>query len=476
MTLAYSTIPPLQFPTGLTSANLAYHLTHSQNPMDRGAPEYSQSGLHSPSYPTFTDPQSEGSSADQVSAAQYQPPQEARSSNFSTSATPTSEYGLNPPSARSSSFPEYLARPQYQEGATRYHASSTHSGSSGGMAQASSPSLPLADGRQNNHHNSARIKSDPEVPIDPSIAASSPGYPPQGQYPPYAPQSHDMAQTFPGHPPQNWRSDWSHYATAPAPPHGLPGPYSAHPSPSTNVSSASSTATAGARPGQVGLKDQRRKRLSHDQQQSHPLSQVYSFVPIPGAQQHKRPRRRYEEIERMYKCGWSGCEKAYGTLNHLNAHVTMQAHGQKRTPEEFKEIRKEWKARKKDEETQRKEEERQRQPSQPTGQSETQNSTESAQAPSTSTYAPSVRPQLPPIGYQPAPAGQVPPGHYQAPPGGIEQIQQYGNNQLYQNYPQSPYGQGHQMYQQRQTPLQGNEETDADAEPDPDVPAGNYQH
>lgn len=68
-------------------------------------------------------------------------------------------------------------------------------------------------------------------------------------------------------------------------------------------------------------------------QQPHPLSQVYSFVPIPGAQQHKRPRRRYEEIERMYKCGWQGCEKAYGTLNHLNAHVTMQSHGQKRTPE-----------------------------------------------------------------------------------------------------------------------------------------------
>jgi regulator of replication initiation timing len=65
----------------------------------------------------------------------------------------------------------------------------------------------------------------------------------------------------------------------------------------------------------------------------HHLSQVYSFVPIPGAQQHKRPRRRYEEIERMYKCGWHGCEKAYGTLNHLNAHVTMQSHGQKRTPE-----------------------------------------------------------------------------------------------------------------------------------------------
>jgi ARID/BRIGHT DNA binding domain len=46
----------------------------------------------------------------------------------------------------------------------------------------------------------------------------------------------------------------------------------------------------------------------------------------------KGPRRKYEEIERMYKCGWRGCEKTYGTLNHLNAHVTMQSHGQKRTP------------------------------------------------------------------------------------------------------------------------------------------------
>jgi hypothetical protein len=71
------------------------------------------------------------------------------------------------------------------------------------------------------------------------------------------------------------------------------------------------------------------------------MSTVYSFVPIPGAQQHKRPRRRYEEIERMYKCGWNGCEKAYGTLNHLNAHVTMQSHGQKRTPEGMQTLQKE---------------------------------------------------------------------------------------------------------------------------------------
>ncbi|KAK9463978.1 uncharacterized protein V1516DRAFT_617121, partial [Lipomyces oligophaga] len=85
-----------------------------------------------------------------------------------------------------------------------------------------------------------------------------------------------------------------------------------------------------------------------------PGNTVYSFVPIPGAQQQKRPRRRFEEIERIYKCGYNGCEKAYGTLNHLNAHVSMQNHGAKRTPEEFKETRKEWKARKKEEDARRK--------------------------------------------------------------------------------------------------------------------------
>ncbi|KAG5513969.1 hypothetical protein PMAC_000591 [Pneumocystis sp. 'macacae'] len=63
------------------------------------------------------------------------------------------------------------------------------------------------------------------------------------------------------------------------------------------------------------------------------MKQIYSFVPLPGAQTQKRPRRRYDEIERIYQCGWNGCEKAYGTLNHLNAHVFMQGHGEKRTPE-----------------------------------------------------------------------------------------------------------------------------------------------
>ncbi|CAG8470429.1 8343_t:CDS:1, partial [Racocetra fulgida] len=59
---------------------------------------------------------------------------------------------------------------------------------------------------------------------------------------------------------------------------------------------------------------------------------VYSFVALPGINTKKRPRRRYDEIERHYACNYSGCTKSYGTLNHLNAHVQMQKHGPKRHP------------------------------------------------------------------------------------------------------------------------------------------------
>lgn len=92
---------------------------------------------------------------------------------------------------------------------------------------------------------------------------------------------------------------------------------------------------------------------------------TYSFVALPGNAVKKRPRRRYDEIERLYQCSWPDCTKAYGTLNHLNAHVTMQKHGSKRTPEgkwfdyahvhqsiqiflEFKEMRKQWRKVKKE--------------------------------------------------------------------------------------------------------------------------------
>lgn len=156
--------------------------------MDGRQTEYPQSGLSSP-YPTFPEPPSEGSSADQASAAQYPQGQDPRASNFSSSATPTSDYAINPSSARSGSFPEYIQR-SYQPSAQGANA--------GGMAQPQSPSMPLPDG-QNNDHQQQQLKSDDNVPIDPSIAAAtSPTYPQHGQYSPYTPHS-DM-QHYPGHP------------------------------------------------------------------------------------------------------------------------------------------------------------------------------------------------------------------------------------------------------------------------------------
>ncbi|CZR60025.1 uncharacterized protein PAC_09920 [Phialocephala subalpina] len=472
--------------------------------MDRSATEYTQSE----------------NTADHASAAQYTPQQEVRPNNFSASATPTSEYGIYPTSARSGSFPEHIQR--------QYHPASNHSGSSGGMAQSTNP----------------------------SIAASSPTYPAHGggQYSPYPPQQ-DMQHGYPQHPGGAMytqpRPDWAGYAgqpqhpmhgyavsgaqtpTSAAPAGARPGQVSTSPeiprvetptadgeglqSPSVELNSP---AAAAMQPPSEGLKspsaepkavaDAEKKPsaprsvyvkppsqprapplhafppppLSHPHHPPamsgnptyqgvppqygvplyhgygpavpppmthggplpnapgaggrHPLSQVYSFVPIPGAQQHKRPRRRYEEIERMYKCGWNGCEKAYGTLNHLNAHVTMQSHGQKRTPEEFKEIRKEWKARKKEEENARKaEEERSRAAVAPEGQGQ-------EGAPPAGYQQPGRSVQLPPIGYQPN--AQVP-AQYQAPSGGVQQLQEYGNNHLqYSGYPASPYGAPNQMY------------------------------
>ncbi|KAH8178687.1 C2H2 finger domain transcription factor CON7 [Sarocladium implicatum] len=337
--------------------------------MERSAPEYTQSGLPSPYPSTFGDNNSEGSTADQPSAAaaaQYPVKQEYNAATAPATATPTSEYGVYPPSARSGSFPEHIRGSYPGAGA-----------SSGSMAQ-----------QQNN----------------PSIAAASPTYQYPPQHSPYGPNP-DMAHGYP-HPsggmyPQA-RPDWAGY-----------GGHGASPMTPGHMYNSPSAAP-----------------------QQRP-NQVYSFVPIPGAQQHKRPRRRYEEIERMYKCGWNGCEKAYGTLNHLNAHVTMQSHGQKRTPEEFKEIRKEWKARKKEEENNRKqEEERHRQAA---AQAAAQNGSDPQGPDGTPTTYPGSRAvQLPPIGYQSA--------QYPAPPGsaGVPQqpLPDYGTSHMYSNYPpHSPYGQ-----------------------------------
>jgi len=87
--------------------------------------------------------------------------------------------------------------------------------------------------------------------------------------------------------------------------------------------------------------------------------------------------------------------------------------------------------------------------------------------------------QLPPLGYQQAP---VQPGmhHYAQNQPGLDPLQQYPPaTAMYSNYTHSssyPHNQQQNIYQPRQTnPHTGAEETDADAEPDPDV-AGAYTH
>jgi len=215
----------------LSSLLSAFANRSPRSSMERGAPEYSQSGLHSPYPSAFNDTQSEGTPADHASAIQ--------SNNNFSSATPTSEYSVHPTSARSSTFPEHIQRQQY-------YPSSNHSGSSGSMAQTTSPSMPLQDGRSS-HHNQ-QIKSDADVPIDPSIAASSPTYPPHGgQYSPYPPQQ-EMSHGYPQHPGGPMyaqpRPDWAGYGQQPH--HGIPAPYQ-----TTGVSTPTSAAPAGSRPGQV---------------------------------------------------------------------------------------------------------------------------------------------------------------------------------------------------------------------------------
>ncbi|KAF8966327.1 hypothetical protein BDZ97DRAFT_1917704 [Flammula alnicola] len=124
--------------------------------------------------------------------------------------------------------------------------------------------------------------------------------------------------------------------------------------PGTGTSTSSSVA-----PMSAGLPCSPSRSISQHLQRSLSTSQLsndgidrktYSFVALPGNTVKKRPRRRYDEIERLYLCSWPDCNKSYGTLNHLNAHVTMQKHGSKRSPNEFKELRKQWRKAKKEQE------------------------------------------------------------------------------------------------------------------------------
>ena len=171
--------------------------------MERSATDYSQSGLPSPYPSNLGDARSEASSADHASAAHYQP----------STATPTSEYGVYPPTARSGSFPDHLQR--------SYHPASGPDSSAGMAQQQNSPSMPQQTQQGGRSHPAHEVKSDNDVPIDPSIAAPSPTYP-YGQHSPYAPNP-EMAHSYP-HPGSGMyaqpRPDWAGYGQHGAPPMG----------------------------------------------------------------------------------------------------------------------------------------------------------------------------------------------------------------------------------------------------------------
>jgi hypothetical protein len=206
--------------------------------MERAAPEYSQSGLPSPHPSVVGDTQSKAEPVDPSSAAQYATQQEARSSSYSNSATPTSEYSVYPATSRSATFPDMQRS---------YHPASNPNGNGGGMPQTpTSPSMPLPDGHQNPQPEQA--KSDSALPIDPSIAGASPTYATHSQYPPYAPPPQDMSQGYqhPGTPGlyTQPRPDWGGYGQQPSAGHITPGTHIFHQAPAT--------AAAPGRPHQVG--------------------------------------------------------------------------------------------------------------------------------------------------------------------------------------------------------------------------------
>lgn len=65
------------------------------------------------------------------------------------------------------------------------------------------------------------------------------------------------------------------------------------------------------------------------------LRQPYGLAGWKPSAMPKRPRRRFHEVERKYGCRFPGCGKAYGALNHLNAHIVSRSHGRRRKAREF---------------------------------------------------------------------------------------------------------------------------------------------
>eukprot|EP00834_Sanchytrium_tribonematis_P006053 NODE_414_length_7911_cov_0.926011.p6 type:complete len:138 gc:universal NODE_414_length_7911_cov_0.926011:4241-3828(-) len=54
----------------------------------------------------------------------------------------------------------------------------------------------------------------------------------------------------------------------------------------------------------------------------------------------KRIRRRPDEVQRMFYCIFSGCDKSYGTISHLNTHRRLKNHGPPMKMTDFTNVKK----------------------------------------------------------------------------------------------------------------------------------------
>lgn len=191
-----------------------------------------------------------------------------------------------------------------------------HGESTGNVAQATCPSMPLHNDQHSNY-NSSSSDLNTSLPTDPSMAAASLTL---LQHQPYTPKEAQPSYS--------------------SPPDGLPGHYQI---PSTHIpASGHAVMTGPSTPAIVSLEQlpptasccikwvQEGQYLNDFLESGPSKTDNYKFVSIPGGARQKRKRRQPDEIERKYKCGHNGCEKAYGTLNHLNNHISLKSHGQKR--------------------------------------------------------------------------------------------------------------------------------------------------
>lgn len=64
-------------------------------------------------------------------------------------------------------------------------------------------------------------------------------------------------------------------------------------------------------------------------------SPAASASPAATNKPRRRVRRRYNQILRRFCCSYPQCNKSYGSLNHLNAHIVTKKHGQRKSRADF---------------------------------------------------------------------------------------------------------------------------------------------